>query len=202
MIHAIVLAAGISRRMGTQKLLLPWDGRTVIERVVGEMAAGCDGHIAVVAREGSGIAKALADTADGRVQIVFNPNTDADMLSSARCGLRALDEDCEGYLVALGDQPTVSAGLIQRMIAAFGASRSGSRGIVIPTHNGRRGHPILFTSRYRADVLTQFDGVGLRGLAASHANDVYELAESDPTILTDLDYPEDYRRATRNIKGQ
>jgi molybdenum cofactor cytidylyltransferase len=225
MIHAIILAAGLSRRMGEQKLLLPWAGRTLIGQVTGQIAAsGVDRIVAVVrggdapAGRGADVAEALAGLGVGRLAIVVNPDTEGDMLSSVRCGLRALPGECEGFLVALGDQPTITAGLIDRMIAAFRKSNPAGVGnaaapspsaaagpgggvIVVPAHQNRRGHPILFASRCRHEVLTGLDGVGLRGLLDAHAEDVLELPEADPAILTDLDAPEDYRRAVANLQA-
>jgi len=214
MIHAIILAAGLSRRMGQQKLLLPWAGRTLIGQVAGQVAAGGVDRIVAVVRggdapagRGADVSEALAGLGVERLEIVANTDADADMLSSIRCGLRALPGDCEGFLVALGDQPTITAVLIDRMIAAFrksnpAGSRAAGRGIVVPAHQHRRGHPILFASRYRPEVLTGLDGVGLRGLLAAHAEDVLELPEAGPAILTDLDWPEDYRRALAELQDK
>ena len=232
MIHAVILAAGLSRRMGAQKLLLPYAGRTLIGQVAGQVAASGVDRIVAVVRGGDSpagraeeVAEALANLGVGRLEIAVNPDADADMLSSVRCGLRALPGDCEGFLVVLGDQPTITAGLIDRMIAVFrapavgrdSANRSGEssragapstakppataapraagHSIVVPAHKGRRGHPILFAACCRREVLTGLDGVGLRGLLAAHPEDVLELPEAAPAILADLDWPEDYRRA-------
>jgi len=219
MIHAIILAAGLSRRMGQQKLLLPWAGRTLIGHVAGQVAAsGVDRIVAVTrggdapAGRGAEVAEALAGLGVGRLEIAANPDAEGDMLSSVRRGLRALPGDCEGFLVAIGDQPTITAALIDRMIAAFRKSNPAGVGnaaapspsaaagpgggiIVVPAHQNRRGHPILFASRRRQEILTGLDGVGLRGLLDARAEDVLELPEPCPAILTDLDWPDDYRRA-------
>jgi molybdenum cofactor cytidylyltransferase len=213
MIHAIILAAGLSQRMGAQKLLLPYAGRTLIGQVAGQVAASGVDHIVAVTRgcnalagRAAGVAEALAGLGVQRLAIVVNPDAEGGMLSSVRCGLRALPGECEGFLVVLGDQPTITAGLINRMIAAFresdrAASRAAGRGIVVPAHQHRRGHPILFAARYRREVLAGFEGVGLRGLLAAHAENVLELHEPDPAILTDVDRPEDYRRALADLQA-
>ncbi len=93
--------------------------------------------------------------------------------------------------MALGDQPSITTALVDALVAAF--PRCGG-GILVPLHAGRRGHPILFAGRYREEVLTRFDDVGLRGLIQAHPDDVTELAVSDEAVLSDMDYPEDYRR--------
>jgi molybdenum cofactor cytidylyltransferase len=108
-----------------------------------------------------------------------------------RWGLRALPETCAAILVVLGDQPDLTAELIARLIQAYCAARPG---IVVPTYRGQRGHPLLFDSRYREEILTGYDHVGLRGLLLAHPEAVVELAVESPGILEDVDVPEDYRR--------
>jgi molybdenum cofactor cytidylyltransferase len=85
------------------------------------------------------------------------------------------------------------------MTKAFESSR---RGIVVPEHEGRRGHPILFSAKYRHEVLTQFDDVGLRGLLEAHPEDVHEVAVADASILADMDVPEDYERELKRFESR
>jgi len=189
LICSIILAAGRSRRMGAQKLLLPFAGGTVIGHIVAEiLSSPVDRALVVVGRDAARIAGALA----GRpVTLVASDDPDGDMLSSVRCGLRALPPQCDAVLVALGDQPSITADLVGRMVDAF---RAGGRGIVVPVHGGRPGHPILFSTRYRDEVLTRYDKLGLRGLRQAHPEDVLELDWPSPAVLADMDRSEDYRR--------
>jgi molybdenum cofactor cytidylyltransferase len=190
---AVVLAAGRSRRMGkgVQKLLLPLGGTTVVGRVVDELLRSELGRVIVVAGPDGRIAQAL----DGRpVTLVTNPDPEADMLDSVRCGLRALPAECDAVLVALGDQPGLTSGLVNEMLRAYAAC---GRGILVPVHAGRRGHPLLFSTRYRDEVLTRFDGEGLRALPKAHPEDVLELPVAGAAILEDVDDPGDYLRALR-----
>ena len=190
MIGAIVLAAGLSRRMGTQKLLLPFGGASMIAHIVDQVLASVvEQVIVVVGRDGEAIEEALGWRS---VTIVTNPAPDSEMLDSVRCGLRALPEECKAALVALGDQPAITANTINEMAQAFLAS---GRGIVMPVHEGRRGHPLLFSLRFRDEVLTQYDDTGLRWLLHAHPDEVYELSFADPGVIADVDLPEDYRRA-------
>ena len=114
------------------------------------------------------------------------------MLSSVRCGIRALPPDCDAAMVALGDQPTVRTRLVSALLQEF-ARHPGS--IVVPAHAGRRGHPVLFPSECFKDVLTRYDGVGLKGLLDAHARRVRELRVDDEMVLHDVDDPEGYGRA-------
>ena len=136
----------------------------------------------------SGFAEALSGRA---VRVVSNPDYRTGMLSSVRCGLRALPAQCEAILVALGDQPGISRGLVDQMIHSFNRV---DKGIVVPCFRGKRGHPIVFSERFRDEIMTQYDSVGLRSLLQAHPEDVFELDVLAPAALSDMDYPEDYRR--------
>lgn len=192
MIGAVVLAAGRSVRMGVPKLLLPIQGKALITGIVDELAGNPLLHIVVVVGSGGGpIREALA----GReVKFAVNPNLKSDMLSSVRCGLRALPQTCEAVMVVLGDQPGLRRDLVTALLRAY-RMREGS--IVVPAFCGRRGHPVLFGSRWREEVLTCYDGTGLRGLLAAHAGEVREVPVATDATLRDLDTPEDYMQYSR-----
>jgi len=176
--------------MGAQKLLLPFKGKTMIEQVVDTiLASGINDILLTVGEDGDRIVNALTGR---KINWVTNPNPDGDMLSSVRCGWRALPAKCKTVLVALGDQPTISSSLIRELLTAF--SESGC-GICVPFHHGQRGHPILVSARYREEILTQHDAIGLRGLLGGHPEEVYEWSAPTSAVLLDLDTPEDYRRA-------
>jgi molybdenum cofactor cytidylyltransferase len=190
MICAIVLAAGESRRMGRQKLLLPFGKTTVIGHVVDELLrSAVDNVYVVLGHEGNRIAEALS----GRpVTIVTNPDYKLGMLSSVRCGLRALPQQCDKVLVALGDQPAITSELVNQMIQS---SSTTDKGILVPVYCGKRGHPILFSTCYRNEIFTSFDDSGLRGLLQAHRDDIFEMPVPTPAVLSDIDSPDDYRRA-------
>jgi molybdenum cofactor cytidylyltransferase len=187
---AIVLAAGRSRRMGAgiQKLLLPFGDTTMVGWVVDALLGSGVERVIVVAGPDGRVADAIADR---RATVVKNAEPEADMLSSVRCGLGALPQDCDAVLVALGDQPGVTSQLVDDMLRTFTGC---GRGILVPTHGGRRGHPLLFSTRYRDEVLNRHDGEGLRGLLRSHPEDVFELPAAERAVVEDVDHPADYRR--------
>ncbi len=189
MIGAVVLAAGQSRRMGTQKLLLPWSGKPLVAHVVDEvLSSPARPVIVVVGTAGSAIAAALA----GRpVTLVTNPDPQSEMLASVRCGLKALRHSCPGALLVLGDQPGLTSDLIGRLVTAFSAA---PERIVVPQCGGRRGHPIVVPQRLFPMVLARYDGVGLRGLLAEYPLAVTEVPVANAEALRDIDTPDDYRR--------
>lgn len=196
MIGAVVLAAGRSQRMVTQKLLLPVGGKAIIARIVDELlVGGLEPIVVVVGAQGAQIQQVLPGRA---VSFVGNPDPEGDMLSSVRCGLRALPAACEAILVVLGDQPGITHALVAGLIHAFHRTR---RGIILPVHAGHRGHPVLLAARLREEVLTQHDGVGLRGVLDSHAEEIFQLEVVSASLLDDLDTPEDYERHLKATTG-
>lgn len=196
MIDAIILAAGRSRRMRTQKLLLPFADQTVIGHVVDQVLAGQVQEVfAVVADDSDSVAGALSAKP---VTLVVNRDPEAEMLSSVRAGLRALPSDATAALIVLGDQPSVRADVIRRLVETFEAS---GKGIALPAHAGKRGHPLLIAARYFDEVQRRYDDVGLRGLLAAHPDDLEEIAVTDAGVLADMDYPEDYERELRRHRS-
>ena len=189
MICAIVTAAGRSRRMGTQKLLLPFGRTTVIGHVVDQLLHSVVDQVHVVV--GHQPERIITEVSGRAVSIVTNMDYDSGMLSSIRCGIRALSSECEAILVALGDQPAITAELVDAMVESFATVK---QHILVPVHSGRRGHPLLFSADYKQEILTQHDDLGLRGLLRAHGDDLFELPVSTPAVLSDIDYPEDYRR--------
>jgi molybdenum cofactor cytidylyltransferase len=189
MICALVLAAGQSRRMGTQKLLLPLEGKPVVVHVVdGLLRSPVDRIVVVIGEQGREIREAMAGR---RVHFVTNPDAEGEMLSSVRCGLTAVPPQCAAALVALGDQPSITANVVAELVQAFWTS---GRGIVVPTYRGRRGHPLVLAMHYRDEILTRYEDVGLRGLIEAHPEDVVGVEVTERGILEDIDAPEDYRR--------
>jgi len=139
-IGAIVLAAGMSSRMGTNKLLMDVNGKKMVRHTVEAARASHAEPIIVVTGHGESDVKAALAGLD--VQFVNNPDFAKGLSASLKCGLNALPEDCDGALVLLGDMPGVSAALFDRLIAAFDPSES--RAICVATRHGKRGNPVLW----------------------------------------------------------
>ena len=189
MICAVVLAAGLSSRMGVQKLLLPFGGKTVIGHIVDQLFASTIGEVHVVV--GHQAERISAELSARAVTIVNNPNYKSGMLSSVRRGIQSLPEECRAVMVVLGDQPSITTELINKMLKSFAATE---KSILVPLYEGRRGHPVLFSRQYRDEIMTHYNDVGLRGLLHSHPKEIFELTVTTASVLCDMDYPEDYRR--------
>ncbi len=174
--------------MGVQKLLLDYGGKSVISHIVEQLLGSVTDEVYVVVGHDR---DRVAEESRG-VSVVFNEDYKTGMLSSVRCGLRAIPETCRAVLVALGDQPTITSELVDEIVRAYDATK---KGIVVPTYADRRGHPLIVSVRYRDRILTDYDDVGLRGLLREHPEDIFELAVSTPHVCLDMDEPSDYSRA-------
>jgi molybdenum cofactor cytidylyltransferase len=194
-IWAVVLAAGESRRMGTQKLLLPYGETTVVGAVVRTARASRAGRtLVVLGADREAIRRELEPLGP---ESVVNENYPLGMLTSIQAGFGALPPDVQAAVILLGDQPFLASRVIDQVIGAYEA---GSKGIVIPTFQGRRGHPVLIDLKYRNDVLAISPADGLRRLILAHPGDILEVDVADPNILRDLDTPEDYQEGVKPIR--
>ena len=197
MICAIILAAGCSSRMGTQKLLLPFGNSTVISHIVNQLLKSkVEKTYVVVGHQ----AKQVTEELSGKpVTIIHNPEYKTGMLSSVRAGIRDIPQEYDAILIALGDHPSITTNLIDEIIHEFSQT---DKKIIVPKYNGKRGHPILFSSIFRDEILTDYDDIGLRGLMRTHENDIYEMNVSDCSVVSDMDYPEDYQREIERLKKE
>ncbi len=190
MIWAMVLAAGESRRMGTQKLLLPYGATTVVETVVrAALDSSADETLVVVGADGEAVRRALKSYP---VTFAVNEDYRRGMLSSVQTGFRALPGGAEAAVLLLGDQPAVAARTIDELVQAY---RAGGRGIYLPVYGKRRGHPILVDAAYRSEIPGLDPGIGLRHLLQAHPGDVVPVEISEGEAPEDMDVPGDYARA-------
>ncbi len=190
MIAAVILAAGESRRMGQPKMLLPFGRSTVLETVIANVLASPAEMTVVVL--GAHRSRLIPLVRRYPVEIVVNPEPARGMLSSVQAGLRALPRAPGAVFIMPGDHPAVPAAVFSALAEA--RARSG-RGLIVPVHQGRGGHPLLIDLRYRAGIGRLNSEIGLRGLLALHPGDVLRLETDAAGVLFDLDRPEDYRRA-------
>jgi molybdenum cofactor cytidylyltransferase len=196
MIGAIVLAAGESRRMGTQKLLLPLAHTTVVAHIVDRVLASRADRTVVI----TGYSRDAVESALAGKPLAFAHNADFKdgMIGSIRRGIEALPAECRAYLVVLGDQPRIRTETIDALIDAHAKK---SHGVVVPEHCGTTGHPVLVAARFRDAIMARFDAEGLRGLLRENPLDVLRVPVTDDGILFDMDTPADYARERASIES-
>ncbi len=183
-IGAVVLAAGLSSRMGGgNKLLRPVAGKPMLRHAVeAALASAAEPVVVVTGNQKGEIAAAL----DGlSVRFCDNPDFSTGLSSSLKRGLSALPPDCDGALILLGDMPGVSAGLIDSLIAAFDPAEN--RGICVPTHGGSRGNPVLWSRAFFPEMHALDGDAGARALLARHPDQICEVEMDDDAPLTDID---------------
>ncbi len=186
-VAALVLAAGLSRRMGdANKLLADVAGAPMVARCVDAALASAARPVLVVT--GHEAARVRAALAGREVRFVHNPEPAAGLAASLRAGILALGEPVEGALVCLGDMPWVRAEHLDALIAAFLAS--GERPICVPTFDFERGNPVLWPARHFANIAALTGDRGARALLDAHADEVCYVPVADPGVTLDVDTPE------------
>ncbi len=192
MISGIILAAGESRRMGSPKALLPYEGHTFIERICRAfLSAGVDELIVVLGAWEEKLRPALPTYP--ALRTVVNPHYTLGQLSSLTTGLGALSPESEAAVINLVDHPLILAETITSLIASFRADRLP---IIIASHQGKRGHPVLFSSQVYAELLAAPLDKGAKVVVRKDPERVREVRLDDPGILADIDTPEEYTRWT------
>lgn len=186
-IGAIVLAAGLSSRMGRNKLLADAGGKPLIRRTVeAALASGASPVIVVTGNEARRVEAALAGLP---IQFVDNPDFSNGLSTSLKSGIRNISGNSDGALVMLGDMPLVDAGLIASLIASFDPAEG--RAICVATHKGKRGNPVLWARRFFPEILALEGDVGAKHLIAANDELVCEVEAPDDAPLLDIDTPED-----------
>jgi molybdenum cofactor cytidylyltransferase len=191
MVSAILLAAGKSERMGSFKQLLPLGGKTFVEHSVDNLVASPVGEVIVITGHNE---DAVRRSLQGRpIRLVHNPDYELGMATSIICGFRHISAESTAAMIALADQPLIPTVVMQQLISAYRETRPL---ILVPTHRGKRGHPIIISRQFASDVEAMDIAIGLRQLLSRHSNRIGYLEVESDTILLDFDYPEDYNRIT------
>ncbi len=202
-LSGVILAAGRSSRMGRPKQLLPLEDRALLQHVVDNaLASRLDEVVLVLGSHAEEVRAALAIPADRALQVVVNPRANAGQSSSLRCGLRAADDAAQAAAILLGDQPGVSAQLIDRLIGAFVA---GEAPVVRPSYRGADeqpvpGHPVLIARRLWPELERLEGDEGARTLLKRHPDWLATIClPGEPPA--DVDTWQDYQRL-RDARSQ
>ena len=200
MISALILAAGESKRMGQPKMLLPWDKSTVLQTVITAIQAAGINDILVI----TGGSHRQVDALVGHtVQTAYNENYAlGEMLSSIQTGLKMKMSESRAVLIALGDQPQIQVRSIQQILQAYKQTKAA---LIVPSYQMRRGHPWLVERGLWDEILKIPIGGTSREFLNRHAQEIHYVQLDTPTILQDLDTPEEYSRSlpgntTQNLK--
>jgi molybdenum cofactor cytidylyltransferase len=191
MIAAVVLSAGESRRMGRPKALLPIDGETFIEKIVGALKqTSIDKIIVVLGHNADEMRRRVEHL---HVEILVNPDYRLGQLSSLQVAVRHLEKiaDCDSMLVHLVDHPYIDPALVANLIERFYQS---GKLIVVPRHGSKRGHPVIFSRKLFGELLSAPIDQGAKAVVNAHRDETLEVDTKDEGITVDIDTPELYKR--------
>ena len=193
MIAAIILAAGASERMGFPKALLPYRGRPFLTGILEACyAAGIERRVVVLGH----FADKIKDTIDlSDATVTHSRDLDAGPIGSVWAALDALAHDpVDAVLVWPVDRPHIAVATVESLVDGF---RSTHQPIVVPTHEGQRGHPVLFGRAVFAELLGAPRDEGARAVVHRDPARVAEIPVDDAAVLEDFNTPEDYKKLLR-----
>jgi len=194
----IVLAAGLSKRMGSQnKLHLPINGQAILLHCInGFLDAGLKDIVVVLGHQHQ-LSAGLIDDLD--VTVVVNLDYAKGQISSVRRGLGSVQASSNSTFIALGDQPAVSIETIDTLLEAF--DNRGSAEAIVPYFEAKRGNPILISADARQNILNGKSNFGCRNFIDNNASLVLKIDVCDAGVVTDLDTPTDYQNYCKRISA-
>jgi molybdenum cofactor cytidylyltransferase len=198
-IAAVVLAAGRSTRMGGSNKLVAEIGGKPLVRIAAEQALASKAApvIVVTGHQRERVEAALAGLP---VHLVHNPDFAQGLGTSLKTGIAAVPAEADGAIVCLGDMPQVDATLIDRLIAAFDPEKGALA--VMPTIDGRRGNPVLWSKRFFPELMAIEGDVGARHLITRYGEAVVEVPVTGTAALVDIDTPEALSGVKATIEGR
>jgi molybdenum cofactor cytidylyltransferase len=199
---AVLLAAGLSRRMGgPNKLLLPVAGQPLVARSLDTLlASGVAEVVVVLGHEAERVRAALAPlAASGVARFVENPEYESGQVSSVRTGLAGLNEVVDGVMICLADQPALTAVDLNDVQRGFVERPRGD--FLVPVYEGQRGNPVVLAWSAVREVLEQGTNLGCRHFMDRHEARVFRWQAPNDHVLKDLDQPADYAALCSNAQG-
>ena len=190
MIAAIVPAAGMSTRMGRNKLLLAFEGKALIAQAVDTLLESeVDEIIVVLGHEADKVKEKLRGK---QVTFVENSNYRQGMSTSIRAGLGAVSSGATAIMIYLADQPLLEPEDVNRLIGAFAEARDQGKSIVVPFFHGQRGNPVILDSSYKEAILEVVGEVGCKRVIKRNPDKVLVVEMETDHVVRDVDRIEDY----------
>ncbi len=186
-VAAVLLAAGRSTRMGAVNKMLAEIGGKSLVRIAAEQALASRAQPVIVVT-GHQCEKVEAALKGLPLRLVHNPNFSEGLGTSLKAGIASVPQEADAAIVCLADMPQVDAALMDRLIAAFDPERGAL--VVVPSIDGRRGNPVVWSRRFFHDLMSIQGDVGARHLIGNYTEAVIEVPVSGDAALTDVDTPE------------
>jgi molybdenum cofactor cytidylyltransferase len=190
MLAAVILSGGASRRMGSPKALLSYQGRPFLEHLLDVARHPKIGVRRVVLGADAGSIAKEANLESN--EIVINEDWEKGQLSSIQAALRSLPPETDGMILFLIDHPLISAALVGELIETFYTSR---KSIVLPVYEGRRGHPVIFSSSLYQDLMAAPLETGARSVVWERAGEVQVMQTNEEGCVLNLNDPDTLQKA-------
>ncbi|MDW3194105.1 MAG: nucleotidyltransferase family protein [Cytophagales bacterium] len=188
-VSAIVLAAGLSRRMGMEnKMGLMYQGKPIVHHVIDQLTKSTVFETIIVTSE---VSQDLFPNHD----IILNEHYQTGMTSSIQAGVRAASAHTEGYMICLGDQPLIQTEDYDHIVNAFSENfRDNPSSIIAPTYGGKKGNPVVFPFTFKEVILNHEEPEGCKSIIQSNKQHVHAIEMSTNHVLQDIDTPTDYKQ--------
>lgn len=191
MISAIVLAAGMSRRMGENKLLRGFSGKTMLEATLDHiLASGVEEVVVVLGHDADRLRPLLQDRP---VKTVFNPDYATGMTASIQAGIRAAAPAADGFMICLSDMPLIGSETYRLIQAVFSEkTQLEKRLIVQPAFENTAGNPVIFSAVFKNELLALEFPEGCKPVVQHNRDCLVRVETRDNAVLRDADTPEDF----------
>lgn len=186
MVNAIIMACGESKRMGENKLLLEYKGKKIIEHVI-EKVSSCDFNSILVVCNNEEIIKICKDR---NISTTYNDKYKQGQSESIKIGINNSSK-CDGYAFFTADQPLINVETINLLLSDFNNNKDS---IIVPNYNGKRGTPVIFSSKFKKNLLELEGDVGGRFIIKENPSYTRFINVENEFILWDIDTKEDYKK--------
>jgi len=192
-ISGIILAAGSSKRMGKQKLLLPFKNSTILEEVI-KIVKSCSAlNEVIVVYKSEEVLNAIKKY---DVKPVYNPNAEKGQSTSVVEGIKSCHPETKAYMFIMGDQPFINLDIINAIIEVW---NNNPNSIIVPKYDGKNGMPTLFPSNYKQGLLNITGDKGGRDIIKANPDNVINVDFSNTLAGFDIDTIEDYNECLKKI---
>jgi len=198
-VSAIILAAGLSSRMGENKLLKVWEGKTIFQHNLEALPSGLLEEIIVVTGRDSEEIRSIAKEVLPQVKTVHNPDFTSGMTSSIQTGVRAVGDGVSGMMVCLSDMPLLTPEHYEELIYHFGQCyQPGTPCLTAPVVSGKRKNPVIFSRELKDEILAHGEKEGCREIVAAHSANLHTVEFTDERPFTDIDTLADFSGLENN----
>lgn len=193
MIRGVILASGLSKRMGTQKLLLPFKEHTIIEEVIKNTQSSDLDEVVIVFGEPRDVFMDISNKHN--VLGLYNKNY---LLGQSQSIIKGIEfsESVEAFMFVLGDQPFITKEVINKIIDVY---KNNPMNIIVPIHQGKKGNPVLFPRIFINELRRITGDRGGSQIISKYKNKVKYFEIKTESILFDIDERVDYNRAKKMV---